>query len=211
MNALIVCNGRIRDYSFYTRYILQADLIVGVDGGAAHLKQLGVRPQILLGDFDSISPEDLACYQASDTEIIGFPAEKDMTDTELALNLAADRGAKQIVIIGGLGTRLDHSLANVFLLKMLLDRGVTGVIADEYNEIHMIRDKILLHREEGAKVTLLPFSGNVEGVSTRGLYYPLDHATLPAGSSWGVSNEFVENTAEVTVQNGLLLVIKSRD
>lgn len=211
MTAVIICNGTIRDYNYYKKYLDEADLIICADGGASHARRFGIRPHILLGDFDSIRKEDLEYLHQQGVEIRQFPVEKDMTDTELAVEVAAEKGCNTVIIIGGLGTRLDHSISNVFLLKKMLDRGIQGVVADEYNEITLINDHILLHKEPGIKITLLPLAENAEGVTTKGLYYPLDHATLPVGSTWGVSNEFASDTAEVTLEKGLLLVMRSRD
>ncbi|MCX7842943.1 MAG: thiamine diphosphokinase [Clostridia bacterium] len=211
MKAVIVCNGSIRDYSYMKGYFDNAGLIVCADGGAAHLRRFDVVPHVLLGDFDSIDEEDLRCFEAKGVEIVNFPAEKDMTDTELAVELAVGRGSRTVIILGGVGNRLDHSLSNVFLLKKLLDIGVKGIIADESNEITIINDSIELDREENITVSLLPLSERVEGVTTRGLYYPLKDATMELGSTWGVSNKFSESTACVAIKKGLLLVIKSRE
>lgn len=211
MNAVIVCNGSVGDYSCYGRYFENTELIICVDGGARHIKRFGVKPHVLLGDFDSIPEEDFKHFQETDVEIIRFPREKNMTDTELAIEFAAGKGCKSIVFIGALGTRFDHSLANIFLLKKMLDRGIHGLIVNEQNEITLIRDRIQLHREDDMKVTLLPLSEAVQGVTTRGMYYPLKDATMEMGTSWGVSNEFDSEAGEVTVKSGLLLVIKARD
>ncbi len=211
MTALIVCNGSIEDYSAYGRFIEKADFIIGVDGGARHLKQLGLKPDILLGDFDSIDNKDLEGYRISGTEIMKFPVEKDMTDAELAIETAIGRGHKTIIMLGVLGSRMDHSLANIFLLKRILDKGSKGIIANEKNEITLINDKMEIRREEGLKITLLPLSTKVTGVNLKGFYYPLVNATLETGSTWGVSNEITGDTGEIKIKDGLLLVIKARD
>ncbi|MCX8129016.1 MAG: thiamine diphosphokinase [Clostridia bacterium] len=211
MTAVIVCNGCIRDYSYYEKYFSEAEFVIGVDGGAMHLRKFGIQPDLMLGDFDSINEEDMGFFRGIGTEIMTFPAEKDMTDTELALNVAVDRGYKKILIIGGLGTRADHSLSNIFLLKHLHEKNIKGVIVDEHNEIVLIDGKIELRREKNVKVTLIPLSEKVEGVTTKGLYYPLDEATIEMGSTWGVSNEFADDIAEVTIKKGLMLIIKARD
>ena len=146
-------------------------------------------------------------------EILRYPVEKDMTDSELALETAVGRGCKKIYILGAVGSRLDHSIANIFLLAKLLLKGVTGIIADERNEIFLVNDCITISQGEHAasKVSLIPFTGKVKGVSTAGLKYPLDNAELEIGSSLGISNEFSGTEAKITVQDGLLLVIVSRD
>ena len=182
-----------------------------MDGGARHLLQFGVRPHVLMGDFDSISSKDLEYLKKLGTEIIEFPVEKDMTDTELATEYAISKGFKNIIFIGVLGTRVDHSLANILLLKRMLDKGVKGHIVDEYNIITLIRDEISLRKQPGYNLSLLPITSRVEGVTTKGLYFPLNNATIEMGSTWGVSNRFIDETAEVTIHDGLLLVIQSRD
>mgnify|MGYP002395276483 CR=1 FL=1 len=211
MTGIIIGNGSIEDYSYYKKYTVQADLIICADGGANHALKLGIKPDLLMGDFDSISKDIMEYYIGLGIEIVKFPPKKDMTDTELAVNTAIQKGCDRIILIGCVGTRLDHSLANIFMLKTMLDKKISCIIANEYNEITLIKDKISLTREEGAKVTLLPLTERVEGVSTKGLYYQLDNATMGLGWTWGVSNEFSAETAEITIKSGMLLVIKSRD
>ncbi len=211
MTCVIFCGGRITNYEYIRKYIGGASLIIAADSGARHCRELGLKPGILLGDFDSISKSDLNALNDDETEILKFPSEKDMTDSELAIEIALERGCDKIILLGAVGSRLDHSLSNVFLLKKLIDSNCEGLIVDEKNEIRLIRDCIELNREEDAFVTLLPMAGNAAGVSTQGLRYPLRDATLEAGSSWGVSNEFSADSACVTVKEGYLLVIVSRD
>jgi thiamine pyrophosphokinase len=207
LTGVIICNGEIRDYSHCRKYIDEARLIICADGGAAHARRMGIIPDILVGDFDSIFAGDLKHFMEMGVETVKFPAEKDMTDTELAADMAVKRGCRRVIILGGTGSRLDHTLSNIFLLKRLREAGVAGGC----NEVALTGDRILLQREEGMKVSLLPLSDRVEGVSTRGLYYPLDNAVIRQGSSWGVSNEFTGETAEIVLERGLLLVIKSRE
>lgn len=209
--AVIVCNGSIYDYEHLKKYFTGAEFIICADGGALHIKRFGIRPDVILGDFDSICPEDLAYFKEQKVDIFKYPVQKDMTDTEIAVDLAIDKGYRSIIIIGGTGTRLDHSMANVFLLKKMLDRGIRGTVVNEHNEITITNSRVTISREENFKVTLLPLTEKVEGVTTKGLFYKLDNAEIVMGSSFGVSNEFTEDIAVVTISEGLLLVIKSRD
>lgn len=211
MTALIICSGSITDYSFYKKYTGEADFIICADGGAAHARKLGIHPDILLGDFDSIGSEDLRYFESKGTRVMKYPVEKDMTDSELAVDTALEMGYGKIVLIGCTGTRLDHSLSNLLLLKMIMDRGASGIVVNEHNEINIIKDSIILNREPGLKISLIPVLGRAEGVTTKGMYYPLIDATLEMGSTRGVSNEFSEGEAEITVKSGFLLVIKARD
>ena len=211
MTAVIICGGKIQHYEYLKKYFRDASLVISADSGARHCKSFGVIPDLLVGDFDSISEADYGGLKAAGTQIQRFPVEKDMTDSELAVEIAIEKGCNKIILLGAMGTRLDHSLSNLFLLKKLLDAGVEGVVADENNEVKLIKDSILLDREEGTNITLLPLAGSAKGVTTKGLYYPLTNATLEVGSSWGVSNLFSEDRAQVTVEEGYLLIIKARD
>ncbi len=211
MTCIIFCGGRITDYEYVKKYTGGASLVIAADSGARHCSELKLKPGILLGDFDSISKSDWDKFNVNGTEIIRYPSEKDMTDSELAVEIALERGCTKVILLGAVGSRLDHTLSNVFLLKKLSDSNCEGLIADEKNEIRLVRDSIKLKREEGVFVTLLPLAGNAVGVSTEGLRYPLRDAVLETGSSWGVSNEFSEDTALVTVKEGYLLVMLSRD
>jgi len=209
MTGIVICNGSITDYEYYKDYFDDAQLVVCADGGAVHAKKMGVKPDILVGDFDSIQDDVLKWFENTEAEILHYPVEKDMTDSEIAINIAVERGCTYIRILGGFGTRLDHSLANVYLLKKLLDKGIKASIINESNEITLIKDEIKLQKREGYNVSLIPITEKVKGVTTKGLYYPLHEATIEMGSTWGVSNEFVDETAEVTIKSGMLLVILS--
>lgn len=211
MTALIVCSGSISDYFHYEKYFRRAEFVICVDGGAKYLRNLGIVPDVLVGDLDSISNEDLEYFKSLNIEIIKYPTQKDMTDAEIAVDYAVDKGFTEIIIIGGIGTRLDHSLANILLVKKLLDKGIKGILVNENNEITMIKDIIEIEREKDVKVSLLPLTGVVEGITTKGLFYPLKGEDIEMGSSRGVSNEFKDDVAEVSIKNGILMVIKSKD
>jgi len=211
MNCVIFSGGKIDDYEYLKKYLDKADFIISADSGAYHCRMLGIKPDVMVGDFDSIDGCDFNALKDTGTEVIRYPAEKDMTDSELAVEIAVSKGCSRVILLGATGSRLDHSVSNIFLLKKLLDSNIEGIIANEKNEVRLIRDNITLKREDGVFVTLLPISGDAAGVTTRGLYYPLENAVLAVGSSRGVSNQFSEDEAYVEVKNGLLLVIISRD
>ena len=211
MTAVIICGGKIENYKYMKKYFNEAQFIISADSGARHCKSFEVIPDLMVGDFDSVSGVDFADFATAGVEIVRFPTEKDMTDSELAIEIALERGCSSIVLLGALGTRLDHSVSNLFLLKKLLDKGIDATIADEHNEVKLISDSIMLTSEEDTFITLLPLAGSAKGVTTRGLHYPLENATLEVGSSRGVSNRFSEDMAQVNVKEGYLLVIKARD
>lgn len=211
MTGVIICGGNIENYDYIKKYLRDVDLIISADSGARHCEGLGVIPDILVGDFDSVRGEDFDRLVSAGSEVIRFPAEKDMTDSEIAIEFALEKGCSCIILLGASGSRLDHSVSNLMLLKKLTDLDVEGILADEKNEIRLIMSQINLIREEGVFVTLLPVAGKACGVTTSGLYYPLEDAVLEIGSSWGVSNRFSEEYANISVKNGYLMVFKSRD
>jgi thiamine pyrophosphokinase len=172
---------------------------------------MGIAPNILIGDFDSADSEDLKFFIDQGIEAYKFPIEKDMTDSELAIEKALEMGVDEILLIGAVGSRIDHSLTNIFLLKKLLDIGVKACIINESNQIYMFNTTFSLTKQDGYKLSLIPISEKVTGVSTKGLKYKLNDATMTLGTSWGVSNEFVEDNITVTIKQGILLVCVSKD
>lgn len=211
MTAIVVCNGSIFDYSYYKKYFVAATFVICADGGASHLKKFGIKPDVLVGDFDSIDSEDLEYYKSLNVEIIKYRFDKDMTDTEIAVGIAVKRGFEDITIIGGSGTRWDHSLSNVFLLKQLLDLNVRGRIVNEQNEIILTSCNIKIEGMDGFKISLLPLTEKVEGITTRGLLYPLNDESLCMGESRGLSNQFSQESAQIFIKSGILMIIKSKD
>ncbi len=211
MKAVCVCNGSISDYDLIKKYIQESDYIISVDGGAGHLRKMGINPDVLIGDFDSANSQDLDYYVSKGINVSKFPVEKDMTDSELAIEKVLELGATEVVFLGALGTRIDHSFANIMLLKKMLDIGLRGSIADEHNELYMFDSNFSISKKEGRKLSLIPITEKVTGVSTRGLKYPLVNATMVLGTSWGISNEFEEEVAFVSIDSGILLACLSRD
>ncbi|MGE5613407.1 MAG: thiamine diphosphokinase [Bacillota bacterium] len=211
MTCVIICGGEITDYEYISMYLAEASLVISADSGARHCERLQVTPDILVGDFDSILSKDYNDMVKAGAEIARFPAEKDMTDSELAVEIALSRGCKRIILLGAIGSRLDHSISNIFLLKKITDQNVEGLLANEKNEIRLVKECLELERDEWPFVTLLPFAGDAVGVTIKGFYYPLVNATLKTGSTWGVSNIITEPKAQIDVREGYLLVIKSRD
>ncbi len=184
------------------------DLIICADGGFDHAVRLGVRPHLLLGDMDSIRPEFLATAREHGVEIVTYPAEKDMTDSDLALDIAHRRGYSEAIVLGALGgRRLDHGLANLLLLSRWRAKGCRLTLIHQDNSAQVISDEaIMVHGNPGDYVSLIPLSPEVAGVTTSGLKYPLHDATLQLGSTWGLSNELLGPQAAIRCASGLLMV-----
>lgn len=211
MRAVIVTNGEIKDIGHLKGVLEGAELIICADGAAKYLRKLGVAPHVLLGDFDSIATEELAWMKQQETTLLKYPEKKDSTDTELALDYALQQRPEEVVIVGGVGSRWDHSLGNIFLLKKLLDNKVRGSIINEVNEITIMNNFLELEGNMGDIVSIIPISQEVKGVNLYGLEYPLVDRSIPMGSSLGISNRMLGERARISLKEGILLVIKSKE
>lgn len=211
MKIAILTNGLVLEDEFYKAKSKEYDLVICADGGLNHAYNLGIVPQIAIGDFDSTSPQVLSYYQDQGCEMIKHPSMKNETDTELALDYAISQKPSCIDILAGLGTRFDHSLANVHLLKKSLDVGIFTRIITENNEIILIDSNIKIKGEIGDGVSLLPLNSSVTGVYTTGLAYPVENGSFHIGEPYGVSNYMTNTEAHIKLKHGLLLVIKYKD
>lgn len=214
MTAYIFTGGEIAVGSMdeLGLHMSEADLIIAADSGYNNASRLGVRPGLLLGDLDSIDRKKLAPDELEHIEKIIVPAIKDDTDTQLAVDTALERGADEIIIIGGLGGRLDHTLSTVFLLEYIKDKGARGVITDGRNRVRIMESGEELTIKRGYKyLSLVGLTDTCEGVSISGVFYPLKDAVLERKYAFAVSNEITADAAEISLSKGILLVIESRD
>ncbi|MBX0326146.1 thiamine diphosphokinase [Oscillochloris sp. ZM17-4] len=207
MHAIIVANAPDFDAAPFAGLLASADLIVAADGGGNALRAAGLTPHVVIGDLDSLEPQAEAAFRAAGVEVIRLPAEKDETDLELALLLAVGRGAGQIDILGALGGRWDQGLANVAMLALPELAGLRVRLLDVAQEAFLVRGASDIPGAAGDTVSLLPLGGPAYGITTRGLFYPLDGATLRFERSRGVSNLITAPPAHVSVGEGMLLVV----
>ena len=193
----------------------EGELVIAADSGYDNAKALGVKVDILLGDMDSIG-ENLHSVPEN-TEIIKMPPEKDDTDTSLAIKLALERGCDNIIIIGGLSGRLDHTMANLSLLEWLAHAGgktryIHALITDGKNRVRFIEnDSALIPRSTFKYLSLAPASKVCKGVTLKGCKYPLSNAKITReNTQYTTSNEIDGNLALVEVKRGALYIIESR-
>lgn len=215
MKFLIISGGHIDD-AFAVEWIQthSYDQMIAADAGMNFLHRNHIVPNVIAGDFDSVSAESLERFQQmQEVEVLRLNPIKDDTDTEYVIREAIRRGAKEITILGATGTRLDHVLANIYLLGIGFESNVSISLVDTHNRIRMIRQSFEIAREKqfGDYVSILPVAGTAYGVTLKGMKYPLQDAVVPQFSSLGVSNEIVDEVAEIMVTDGTLLVIESRD
>ena len=218
--GLILTGGYIES-KFLQEFLLTHEVlwVIAVDKGLMSAYELSLPVDMIVGDFDSVDGEILASYQnkkdGSIPEIIYLQPEKDMTDTQVAIEQGMEHFTYQeeIVIIGATGTRLDHVLANINLLMIPLYHHVKICILDRNNKIYLAKEGFTLIKSNcfGRYVSLLPFTECVTGLTLQGFKYPLQEHTLTQGNSLGVSNEVIGERASVTFASGILIVIESKD
>jgi thiamine pyrophosphokinase len=206
--VVVVVSGGEPPSPFAARAVPLGAPVVAADRGLEHALSLGLEVTLAVGDFDSASPEAVEVAEASGTRVERHAVDKDATDLELALDAAAAMEPKRILVLGSDGGRLDHHVASLLLLGSPRYAGVQidSLIGD--SQVHVIHSERVLEGALGELVSLLPLHGSAEGVTTEGLAYPLCGETLEAGSSRGVSNVFVEQTACISLERGVLLAIR---
>jgi thiamine pyrophosphokinase len=209
MKAVVVASGQLEAND--AGWLDDADLVIAADGGAGSLDRLGRRPDLLIGDLDSIEPSLAERLAERGTPIDRRSPDKEASDTELAVEAAFAAGASEVVILGAVGgKRLDHELANLLLVAdpALAERGVRVVRGSTTIRALPRGGRLELAGAVGDLVTLLPIGGDT-GVTTVGLRWPLVGATLRMGRSRGLSNEIVSTPASVRIDAGTLLVIET--
>ena len=206
--AFIYVGGEIHPENI-TEHPKADDLTIAADSGYKNAQKLGDRVQLLVGDFDSLGKGEKVDEKV---EVLTVPAEKDFTDTQLAVETAIKRGARDIVIIGGLSGRLDHTLSNLAILKDLCDKQIYCLITDGKNRVRYIRSTSTLISRSGYKyLSLIADGEKVKGVSIEDCKYPLENATLTSAYQYAISNEITGNCALVSVKKGGLYIVESAE
>lgn len=211
MKAAIIANGSIDDYEYIKECLETYDYIICSDGGARHAYKMDVIPSLLVGDFDSLDKSILNYYIELGVETDRFPPEKDATDTHLAIDKALEKGATHIDLFGASGSRLDHTLSNIFHLFYIRGKGCIGSLIDAHNRIFLAKDRNELKGSTGQIVSLVAISEQVDGITLVNFKYPLNEVTLIRGDSIGISNEMLTETGIVYKRCGELLIILSKD
>ena len=208
MRAIIIASGHSTEDLDQQEWIEEGDLLIGADGGAGQALRWGLVPHFVIGDMDSLSERARQALEAQGAKFEDHPRAKDETDLELALSFAAEQGAQEIIIFGALGGRLDHTLSNLLLLTLPSLEGLALRVVNGPEEILLVRggETVSVTGSVGDLVSLLPWGGDVHGITTEGLAWTLESDTLKFGFSRGVSNEMHASEARITVETGQLLV-----
>lgn len=214
-SAVIIAGGTL-NIKFALAYLKQHrfDCYIAVDNGLAYMEQLGLIPDVMVGDFDTASDKLVNRYkELQNITLIELKAEKDETDMESAIDYSIRMGYNKVVLLAAMGGRFDHTLANLHMLYRLLQQGIQGRMVDEYNCIYLLNRSQTVKKDElyGRYISLLPYTSEVNHLTLEGFKYPLNNYCLRAGSSIGISNEAVKSECNITFHEGILIVVEAQD
>lgn len=204
-NFVIFANG---DLSSQNIDILPQTTIIAADGGIRHCLNLGITPHVVIGDFDSVVEGSLSILEIKGTQLIQYPANKNETDLELAINYAVEKGATDISLYGLLGGRWDMSFGNILLLASPAYDSINFRVIDGNVNIFIVRGgrSLTLNGNIGDKVSVLPLSPLPTGITYSGLAWALNNVSLPFGSPRGISNYLIDEKATIKLDSGIILV-----
>jgi len=193
---------------------LNEGIVIGVDRGGEWLMENQIIADYFVGDFDSASSFFYSKIKEKYPDKLYLSStEKDETDTELAMRLAVSQNPKNIILFGGIGTRLDHVIANIHTLIYAEENNVPTIMVGSSNRIQLILPNIkkVVEKSEFTYTSLLPLTENVEGIKIDGFKYPIQGKSMRIGSPYGISNELIEKYGTISIEQGILLVIESKD
>ena len=211
MNIAIVSGGKAPSEKLIRGYLNKVDFIIAADKGSECLYKYGIKADLLVGDFDSANKEILDVIKGQIAEVLEFPPEKDYTDTEIAFNLALENNPNEIVLLGATGTRYDHSLSNIGLLKKALSKGVNARIIDDNNLMFLTDKNISLKGNPGDTISFHAYSEEVKNFSIKNSKYDLNNHLLRLGDGLTTSNEFLEDYIDISFDSGIILVLYTKD
>lgn len=201
--CVIVGGAEIKTYERVRRYFRPDDFFIFCDCGLRHEAPLGVKPHLIVGDFDSHAKPE------TDTETIVLPVRKDDTDTVFAVKEALRRGFEEFLLVGVSGGRMDHTLVNLYLLVFLQEQGKQAVLLDDHSEMRMVGAEPVEIPDSFSYYSLVNITGTARGITESGCKFPLQNGEITCGYQYGTSNEVLPGkTAVVSVQEGQLLLIQ---
>ena len=213
MKFLIVTGGNIdQDIALTMLGQSKGFFIIAVDKGLETVYAHRIIPDLIMGDFDSVTEGILQYFREKDVTIVDFPIRKDATDTQLALEEAIERGAAEITIIGATGSRLDHTISNINILGIAAKHHIPCSIIDSYNEISLLVETTEVYESENKKyISFLPYTEDVEGLTLQGFEYPLLNYHLKKDTSIAISNVLQDRAGRVSFTKGILIMLRTRD
>jgi len=206
---LIVAGGEPPGKELLHGLALKADMIIAADKGARYCLECGITPRLVVGDMDSLDQGSVERLAALGVAMKRVNADKDFTDTEIALDEVIGLGARRVEILGAIGDRIDHTLANIHLLRKALRHGVAARITSDTQQVFLVGSSETITGSKGRTVSFLPLTEQVEGISLEGFRYELEGASMEIGKPYGISNVVTGETAFVKVGRGILLAVLS--
>lgn len=206
--AVIISNGEVKNPEFFIKLIKKSDYIIAVDGGSKHAKNFGLIPDLIIGDFDSINKKDYVYFQKKGSTFLRHDPIKDKTDVHLAIEHVMKSEFKEILLLCVFGDRIDHIIANIFLLLKVVEAGIKIKIIDEFNEIVLIQNFGKIKGNIGDTVSLIPLTETVTGIELTGLKFIPKDGRLKMNDTLGISNILTKKVATIRINKGKLLVIK---
>jgi len=203
--AIIFVNGELNHPQKVRQFLHKNDYLIAVDGGLRHLIALNLMPDLVVGDLDSITPEMFKFIESNQIPKLQLDIHKNETDLEIAIQTAFELDYKDIILIGAIGNRVDHTLENIFILAKPVWENINFTITDGTQDIFLIRSEKTFPGNINDIVSLIPLTAIVSGVMTKGLYYPLNHEDLFRENARGISNLMVSNEAMVQIKSGILI------
>ncbi|MBC2578970.1 thiamine diphosphokinase [Clostridium sp. DJ247] len=212
MKIVIVSGGNPPSYSLITEELEDCSFLICADSGGNCLYKYNIIPDYLMGDFDSISEEAMNFFlKQSKCSIENYPSDKDFTDTELVFNKALELGGKKIIFLGCTGTRIDHLMGNIGMLAKCLRQNIKGYIKDNNNCIEITNKPVKITGNYGATFSLQAYSNVVKNLTIKGAKYELLNYDLSLGDARTVSNQFLYEEVEITFDEGVILILYSKD
>ena len=207
MNVLVIAGGPDPGSALIKKCAAQADKIYCADRGAQWAYQAGIKPDLVVGDMDSVNDSTLDRVDADGVRTMRYPVEKDMTDTQIALEVAISEGARSITLLGALGGRVDHTLANISLMSSYHRRGIRIAIMDNNTAMFVGERTITFRAVKGSTVSIFPVEEGVRVLRIEGLYYPLNDLVIPMDGTLCISNQMISDRVILDVRNGSILLI----
>ncbi|MGF0108439.1 thiamine diphosphokinase [Clostridium sp. SGI.024] len=211
MKAVIISGGKEPSKDLLFREVKDADIIIGADKGCEVLYKYDITPDYILGDFDSANEDIINSIEAKSGKKIKYKREKDYTDTEIAYNLAVEKGADEIILLGATGTRYDHTLSNFGLMLRGLKKSKKVKVIDDNNYIFLTDKSIILKGNRGETISFQAYCDEVKNFNISGAKYNLTNFDLKLGDSITTSNEFLDEEIEITFDSGIVMILYTND
>ncbi|MFR9069628.1 MAG: thiamine diphosphokinase [Paraclostridium sp.] len=213
MKACILLNGEVDNLDYIKNIIDNNDYryIICADGGAKHLYKLNIVPNYIIGDLDSLEESIINYYKNKGVDFKKFPKRKDETDAQLCIHLAKDLNTSEIHLLGALGGRIDHTIANINLMYYIKELGINPIIKSKVEDIYMADSEVInIMGQKGDIISIIPAKGDVSGVTLKNLEYPLENAIIKYGNPRGISNVMKSNQCSIKVKNGCLIIVRNK-